>query len=353
MKLNLKEKSMEMTFEEKFERCIQNLGNIDNPDYVKSELNYYADFIELIALFSKNSGITFSDIQDRFFGEKEYAKNLSDLEDTVFTDREDNFSNFSDDIAKDKDKDEQLIKSFFLIIKERVVLYADEYPFEYQNNETLLLKQNLSVKNKLYLSLLISSKLDIFNPFKSDLTTDFEKISYAVLKEFLPVKAIVKEFGKNTQYQGNAISKIKQLASDLDLQVDDYELNQVSERNTQERGLDIIGWLPFADQCGNKVIFLCQCACGKEYESKQHDTRRFENYLRFYKTKPQHTLFIPYSLINIQEKKFYHSDHIEQDYLIFERKRILEYHNDNLIENSETFKVVEKCIDFMPAQQCV
>jgi hypothetical protein len=326
MTLKLKENKTAMTFENKFAQCIQIFNSIDKPDYTKSEINYYADFVELYALFEKEDGVTFGDVQGRFFGVKEYSN------------------------SETKDEDESFLNTVFEIIKERIFLYADEYPFEYQNNETLLLKQNLSVKNKLYLSLLISSKLDIFNPFKSDLTTDFERISYAVLKEFLPIKAVVKEFGKNTQYQGNAISKIKQLANDLDLQVDDYELNQVSERNTQERGLDLIGWLPFADKCGNKVIFLCQCACGKEYESKQHDTRRFENYLRFYKTKPQHTLFIPYSLINIQEKKFYHSDYIERDYLIFERKRILEYHNDNSIENSEAFKVVEKCIDFMPIE---
>ncbi|MDR2804079.1 MAG: hypothetical protein LBB85_00340 [Dysgonamonadaceae bacterium] len=312
---------MATTFENKFTQCIQIFNNIDKPDYTKSEINYYADFIELFALFEKEDGVTLGDVQDRFFGVKEYSN------------------------SEARDDDESFLNIVFEIIKERISLYADEYPFGYQNNETLLLKQNLSTKNKLYLSLLISSKLDIFNPFKSDLVTDFEKISYEVLKEFLPVKAVVKEFGENTQYRGNAVSKIKQLANDLGLQVDDYELNQVSERNTQERGLDIIGWLPFADKCGNKIIFLCQCACGKEYESKQHDTRRFENYLRFYKTKPQHTLFIPYSLINIQERKFYHSDYIEQDYLVFERKRILEYHNDNSIENSEIFKIVEKCID--------
>jgi hypothetical protein len=312
---------MAMTFDNKFTQCIKTFNNIDKPDYTKSEINYYADFIELFALFEKEDGITFGDVQDRFFGVKEYNN------------------------SEAKDDDESFLNIVFEVIKERIYLYANEYPFEYQNNETLALKQNLSVKNKLYLSLLISSKLDIFNPFQSDLTTDFEKISYAVLKEFLPVKAVVKEFGKNTQYQGNAISKIKQLANDLDLQVEEYELNQISERNTQERGLDIICWLPFADKCGNKVIFLCQCACGKEYESKQHDTRRFENYLRFYKTKPQHTLFIPYSLINVHERKFYHSDYIEQDYLVFERKRILEYHNDNSIDNSETFKIVNKIIE--------
>jgi hypothetical protein len=312
---------MATTFDDKFIQCIQTFNNMDKPDYTKSEINYYADFIELLALFQKEDGVTFGDVQDRFFGVKEYGN------------------------SEARDEDESFLNAVFEVIKERVVLYADEYPFVYQNNETLLLKQNLSVKNKLYLSLLIASKLDVFNSFKSDLTTDFEKVSYVVLKEFLPGKAVVKEFGKNTHYQGNAISKIKQLANDLDLQVDDYELQQVSERNTQERGLDIIGWLPFADKCGNKIIILCQCACGKEYESKQHDTRRFENYLRFYKTKPQHTLFIPYSLINIHEKKFYHSDYIEQDYLIFERKRILEYHNDNSFENSESFKIVNKILE--------
>jgi len=310
-----------MTFDEKFTQCVENFNSIDKPDYTKSEINYYADFIELFAIFVKQDGITFGDVQERFFGVKEY------------------------DNSEKRDEDESFLNHVFETIKERIFLYTDEYPFIFQGNENLMLKQNLSFKNKLYISLLISSKLDIFNSFKSDLTTDFEKVSYAVLKEFLPEKAILKNFGKNTLYKGNTITKIKQLANDLDLFVDDYELNQVSERNTQERGLDIIGWLPFADKCGNKIVFLCQCACGKEYESKQHDTRRFENYLQFYKTKPQHTIFIPYSLINVREKKFYHSDLIEKDYLVFERKRILEYHNDDSFESSETFKLVNKCIE--------
>jgi hypothetical protein len=320
MILKLKENRTVMIFEDKIIQCIQNFNNIDKPDYTRSEINYYADFIELFALLKKEGGVSLGDVQDRFFGIKEYPD------------------------SETRDEDESFLNTVFNIISERMSLYADDYPFEYINNKSLLLKQDLSVKNKLYLSLLIASQLDIFNSFKAELTTDFERISYTVLKEFLPAKAVVKEFGRNTQYQGNARTKIRQLANDLDLQVDDYELSHVSERNTQDRGLDIVCWLPFKDRCGNKIILLCQCACGKEYESKQHDTRRFENYLRFYKTKPQHTLFIPYSLINTQERKFYHSDYIEQDYLIFERKRILEYHNDNSIEDSEAFKIIETCI---------
>jgi len=58
-------------------------------------------------------------------------------------------------------------------------------------------------------------------------------------------------------------------------------------------------------------------------------------------------MFIPYSLINVRAKKFYHSDYIEKEYLIFERKRILEYHKDDTFENLESYKIVNKCIEFM------
>lgn len=313
---------MVIPFDDKFSACITNFTNITKPDYTKSELNYYADFVELTTLFSNQDGITLGDIQDRFFGEKEY------------------------DNAEKRDEDEIFLREIFELINERILLYGNDYPFIYLDTEILTLKSSLNTTNKLYISLLISSKLNIFNAFRSDLTTDFETISYSVLKQYLPINAKVKEFGKNAEYNGNAVQKIRQLAEDLDLLVDDYELSQVGERNNQERGLDIIGWLPFNDKCGNKIILLCQCACGKKYESKQHDTRRFENYMFFYKTKPQHTMFLPYSLINVRAKKFYHSDHIEKDYLIFERKRILEYHRDNTFEDLESYKIVDKCIGY-------
>lgn len=313
---------MAMTFDDKFNLCVQNFNDILKPDYTKSEIDYYADFVELVVLFSNEDGVTFGDIQDRFFGEKDYEN------------------------AEKRDEDENFLNRIFQRISERLYLYNSDYPFSYSEDEILRLKFDLTTNNKLYISLLLSSKLNIFNAFRTHLTTDFETISFAVLKNFLPTRSTVKEFGTNTDYTGNAIEKIKQLADDLDLEIDDYELSQVGERNNKERGLDIIGWIPFDDKCGNKIVFLCQCACGKQYESKQHDTRRFENYLNFYKTKPQHTMFIPYSLINVRAKKFYHSDYIEKDYLIFERKRILEYHKDNPFENTESFKIVNKCIEY-------
>lgn len=309
-----------MTFDEKLRNSVNNFDNITKPDYTRSQINFYADFVELIASKCNEDGLTVADIQDRFFGEKDYST------------------------AEQRDKDESFLQTIFLLVEERIYSYADHYPFSYDGT-ILRIKATLTIKNKLYLSLLFSSKLNLFKDFKSELTTEFETISFNVLKEFLPQNSILKEFGKNTSYTGNAISKIRQLATDLDLDIDEYELSGVNDRNQQERGLDLIGWIPFNDGCKNKIIFLAQCACGKEYESKQHDTRRFEHYLDFYKTKPQHTMFIPYSLINVSAKKFYHSDLIENDYLIFERKRIIELHNRDL-NGSASFNIVESFLNY-------
>ena len=172
-------------------------------------------------------------------------------------------------------------------------------------------------------------------------------LCYEAMKAYLP-NAIVKEFGKNSEYTGNAREKIMRLAEDIGLTTDDYEIQQIGERNIQERGLDIVGWLPFKDNCSNLMIFLGQCACGKQFESKQHDVRRFKHYYHFYRTEPQYTFFIPYSLINPSERKFYHSDLIEDDYLIFERMRILSLlkGNDSAYNNLNTKLLVEACIKY-------
>lgn len=313
---------MTMSFDNKFTQCIRNLDDIERPEYPRDDINLYADFVELLVVFSKGDGIAYGDIQDRFFGEPD--ENNS-------TERNDTHESFIDEI--------------FTQIEERISLYKDLYPFEIGTERILTLKDALSLSQKLYLFLLISSSLDIFKSFNSEITTDFEVLSCESFKLFLP-NAKVKHFGKMSEYKGTAKEKIKELAEDLELSAKDYEISCIGERNVQERGLDIVSWLPFEDNCQNKIVFLCQCACGKKYESKQHDIRRYENYYEFYKTKPQKTLFIPYSLINPIVGKFYHSDYIENDYLVFERLRIINLakQKQDMLTLMQSTSLVEECI---------
>ena len=315
---------MTMNFEEKYNQCLRNLDNVSKPDFPNNDTNLYADFVELLVVFSKGDGISHGDIQDRFFGEPEPDRKNS---------------------SEKNDNNEFLIGKIFDLIEERKSLYKDLYPFDLDNRQIISLKADLSLSQKLYLFLLFSSSLDIFKTFNTEITTDFELISYAAIHSFLP-QAIVKPFGKLSVYKGTAKEKIKQLADDIGLPTDEDEIACVSERNVQERGLDIALWIPFEDKCQNKIIILCQCACGKQYESKQHDIRRYKNYYRFYRTKPLLTLFIPYSLINPQNNKFYHSDCIEDDYLLFERLRIIHLakQKEDILSSLYSLVLIERCI---------
>lgn len=327
---------MAMSFDDRFGECVASLFNEDRPDCPRDDVNLYADFLELLVIFSRGDGVSEGEIQDRFYGEQDKIDEREDKDER--------------NNAELTDVKESFIKGIFSLIEERVSQYAELYPFELTENQIIFLKEDLTEPQKLYLFLLISSSLNYFKAFNSVITKDFEIVAFETIKALLPTFE-VRHFGKLSAYTGTAKQKIQQLAVDIGLPVDEDELNSIGERNNQERGLDVVSWLPFEDKCYNKVVFLCQCACGKQYESKQHDIRRFENYYRFYKAKPQMTLFIPYSLINPKKNKFYHSDYIEDDYLIFERLRILflSRKNDSVYKQLSSKELVERCIQYYRA----
>ena len=332
-----------MSFDEKFALCISNIANVSKPDYPRLDVNYYADFIELLVLISGGEGVSYGDIQDRFYGETggecvdEYGENPESetAEEKI--------------VSQTNDSQEAFIDCIFNVIKERVHMYGDLYPFELLLSDEFGLKSDLSVDHKKYIFLLLSSALDIFKPFNHELTTDFEKLCYDVLKEFLPTGEI-KAFGKNSDYTGTAKEKIRKLAEDIGLAINEKEWQEIDNGNVQERGLDVAGWLPFEDKCPNLMLFLGQCACGKNYEYKQHELKRFKRYIDFPQTKPQCTLFVPYSLVNPQTKDFYRCDLIEEEILVFERKRILDRlkGKDEAYANLEMRSLIDRLLLYSP-----
>lgn len=181
---------MPMSFDERFALCISNIADVSKPDYAQYEVSYYADFIELLALISGGDGVSYGDVQDRFYGEE------GEENDPEFVENEDTNPEETT-VSRTNDLREALIDSIFNAIKERVQLYEDLYPFELSSSNVITVKSDISVDHKKYIFLLLSSTLNLFQPFNTGLTTDFEKLSYNVLKEFLP-SAEVKAFGKNS-----------------------------------------------------------------------------------------------------------------------------------------------------------
>ena len=135
------------------------------------------------------------------------------------------------------------------------------------------------------------------------------------------------------------------LAEDLGLRILNDELDCISENNVQERGLDLIGWIPFKDNIPNTLIFLCQCACGRNWDLKQGETKIFKGYFIFYKKEPINIMFVPYSLSSTV-KRFYQSDRIMDDTILFDRKRILEYFNHtDLLISLRSNLIIRRCIE--------
>ena len=186
-----------MSVNEKLKKLFVNF-RINIPDIPKHKYNLYADYVELIALFT-NSQVTQSDILDRL-----YDKVITIYESEDIYDNDDLSSNK----PKKNDVNEGWINEIFQLINYRNFLFSSDYPFEL-NNDVVILKSELSDKNKIYLSLLIASNLNYFKPFQSQLTSEFEIISYQSLKNFMPEHAIVRPTGKNGFYSGNAKKKNK------------------------------------------------------------------------------------------------------------------------------------------------
>lgn len=329
---------METNFKEKLEKQFRDFS-LESPKISKYIEHIYADYVELNALFLKEE-VTVADISDK----------LQDVKDSnvLEIDELDNIENKLDEIAsleaEKNDIIEERFHSIFSICQDREKLYnIDEYPFSVNKNQ-IKLKENLTNKQKLYILLLLCSNLNYFKEIDHELTVDFEILSFYCLKFFLPRKAVVKSFGKNSAYKGNAKTKISKLAEDLNTKINLDKLESIPPTSSQERGLDLIGWLPFVDKIPNMVIILGQCACGKNWNYKQYETQRFKEYIAFPKL-PIHAMFIPYAMSIPRDIKFHQHDEILNDQLLFDRKRILEQIDEfNFSAELKSFSAVEKSI---------
>src|SRR5690606_4144484 len=102
---------------------------------------------------------------------KSFLRNDSDDEDDF--DEDPDLSDEDNSRAELNDLKQRFSESIFRILIERNILFEDDYPFDVDNNK-IILKENLTNRNKVYLMLLLCSSLDVFKKFTHELTSDFE-----------------------------------------------------------------------------------------------------------------------------------------------------------------------------------
>jgi hypothetical protein len=257
---------------------------IHNFQEPKKHLHSYADFVEIIGLVA-NDNVSPDDVLSRFtetdFDESRFEKSdgeIGQIEAEVF------------------DKKEGWIESIFDFLDQRSNIFEDSYPFSIDKSG-ISLKEDLSSTNLLYIYLLISSSLKFFPKIQYLLTSEFEVVSKEVLNTLLP-HATVYAFGSESEFQGNAREKILNLGKEINLDIRERILNQISINNSKEEGLDIIGWIKQTDNNPNTIIILGQCACGVNWQSKQNETRRYDRFFDYYLQPFIHALFLPTDLAN-------------------------------------------------------
>ncbi len=309
---------------------------VKKPNESKSKRPIYADYVELVCLFT-NDFVSQADIIDRMqdSGEDFSLSQPLDGEIGLMKPVED-------------DRAEKFVNTIFEYLEERISIFGKSYPFEIDREKgiTLVDRDLLTEQQKLYLYLLIASSLSSFKKLQKEITEEFETLSENVLRAFLPSQAVVLNFANNSSYTGNAKKKIKQLAEDLNVDCNDREIDQISDFNSKEEGLDIVAWIPFEDNNPNTIIILGQCACGKDWFGKQNETFRYVNYLTHYRQPFTHSLFMPYDLNNANGR-FGFSKDITKNHMIFERRRLLYLANESVFENmNNSRQIVEKCIEY-------
>lgn len=290
----------------------------------------HADFIELKSLFwAKEEWLTNKDVIGHY---KDTDQGKEDKK---------NSNEVGSDASDNDDKLLSQITEIFITIKERESLLNDDYPFELdKKNNYIRLKSELNEKQLLYIKLLLASNLNNFPKLRHILTKDFEKVSAFALKEYFP-NAVIAEMGKNSTYKGNTIKKINDLAKELNIDINQEEVDKLPPTASQEKGLDLLAFIPFEDKIASMVILLAQCACGKKWPSKTNETGNYESYLNFYKHRPLHSMFVPYCLSS--EQSGFHQSESLSNKIVFERKRIIEFVNDfSNFKKLESYQIVVK-----------
>ncbi|MEA1919734.1 MAG: hypothetical protein U9N52_07835 [Campylobacterota bacterium] len=320
-----------MTYSEIITKSLDNIHtklSSYNNDNTKD--HYKCDYIELLALLNTDE-LYKDDFLKRFFYEYE--------------DRHEHAEEEQSEISEQQDRE---VNDLFTILKYRQTLYGEYYPF-IVNEESILLKPSLDDMQTLYIVLLSCANLTSFEKdLQYRLADEFEHITYCAMKHYLPNSFEVKKLGSGSHYSGNTRNKLKELGNDLNVPVDNDQIDGIALRANKEKGVDLIAWYKFIDGLPNTIIFLIQCACGKDTVHKQYEPAAYYTYFNFlkYQKEPIITLATPKSVV-IKEMHIQQISEVAmKDILYFDRLRIMELILDfNCISSLGSFNLAKELID--------
>jgi hypothetical protein len=330
---------------------IQRLESL--PKDAKFESHVWVDYMELLCLFSESKEISIGDIENHIRRREDLGEWEDAVEDLIEEEAEDlepaDHEFFTQ--AEENDKISQQIEDWFRHFEYRKKAFGNSYPFILSKDGSWLqVKKTLSLKQKFYISLLMSSNLAYFKEYKSKLTSSFEFISIEALKELLPKTAEVHLFGANPQiggrYPGNLWKKINELAKDIRERIHpSITQDYFSPYNVGDKGLDIVAWVPIKDSAPNLITIFGQCACTNKWVAKQSSSSSaaWSGTIKF-SIPPLNAAFIPFCFRSASGG--WHNPTAIHETILIDRLRFVYLIHNKLkgVKTHSSFSVVEDAL---------
>ena len=310
------------------------LLRLESPPRVgKYETHIWADYIELLCLANEDREFSKADALDRI------RERINDLGEGA----EDLLPSAESSPAEENDKWSELVDVWFEHLQYRKRAFEAFYPFSFSpDGEALIAEGPLTLGHKFYIFLLLSSNLrHVEKPVETPLTSNFEFLSSEAMRKLLPEQAEVHLFRANSEhtskYQGNLLNRIRALAKDLREQVKISGAAH-SPYNVGDKGLDVVGWVPFDDSAPGLPILFAQCACTPQWVQKQYSSSFSAwNTTMSFVCPPANIAFIPYCFRSSEGR--WHKEGSDISFtLIIDRQRLIYLLHDHLVEHFEPLR---------------
>lgn len=236
-------------------------------DLPKSSDTYlWCDYIELLCITSVDKRFSLGEVIELVNDARDISASF--VEDDIDEDSDEDELPAPIDVETDSPQSQDIVEArmarVFPSFAFRKEVFGASYPFFVDpKGREISLKKRLSLPQKLYLQLLLSSSLRyIPEKRRHELTKPFEKVAKVIFSCLLPKGWQVHEFGaaSTKRYTGHLYDRLLKLAADLRGELK-ARRKDFKSRNSGDGGLDLVAWHPLGDERVGIPIALAQCGC--------------------------------------------------------------------------------------------
>lgn len=230
--------------------------------------------------------------------------------------------------TQETDEAESLLDDISSHIDERIKFCNGNYPFELDNNGyTLRRKDATSSADLIYCFLLLATRLNMKDQRTQDGldgTQIFEELSEMVLSNYLGNRSKSLLFGTAARNSGGFRGKVTQLIQLINEGIEYQEHSNTDGSFQNDGGLDVVGWIPFADQHGGQLIGFGQCKTGTHWKHELSKTQP-DNFIRLWFREAPLVLPVRFFFIAEGEPRDRWAEHCIKGGILMDRFRIMDY----------------------------